>query len=253
MIIPSFNEARRFDVEQIGELVAADNTVVVLVDDGSTDGTPIVLEECRTRWPAHVTVLTLGERRGKGEAVRAGVVAAFGLGVHIVGYCDADFATPAIEVNRLVEALRRRPHLQAAIGSRVNLLGHEVHRPRSRTAGNRIYSAIGSRLLGARIRDTQCGAKVFRVGPQLEQALSAPFGDPWGFDIELLGRLLLGRPPLVGITADAIAEIPLEQWHHVAGSKLRPADGMYSLARLPLVRRRIRRWRTGQLDRAVNP
>ncbi len=251
MIIPSHNEARRFELEQIRQLIDTDGTVVLLVDDGSTDGTPIVLEEARVRWPEHVTVLTLAERRGKGEAVRAGLSAAVEMGADIVGFCDADFATPAAEMNRLVDALRRRPDLHAAIGSRVDLLGHEVRRPRTRTAGNRIYSTVASRLLGARIRDTQCGAKVFRVGPQLTDALRAPFGDPWGFDVEMLGRLLLGRPPHAGIDPDTIAEIPLECWHHVSGSKLRPSDGMYSLARLALVRGRIRRWRTGELDRAV--
>ena len=247
MIIPSYNEAQRFDLEQLRQLVDADDTTLLLVDDGSTDATPAVLAEAHTRWPERVTLLTLPERHGKGEAVRAGLLAAVKQGADIVAYCDADFATPAVEVNRLVDALRRRSELQAAIGSRVDLLGHEVHRPRSRTAGNRIYSAIGSWLLGARIRDTQCGAKVFRVSPQLEDALAAPFGDPWGFDVELLGRLLLGRQPHAGIDPDAIAEIPLESWHHVTGSKLRPSDGLRSLARLSLVRRRIRRWRAGEL------
>lgn len=251
VIIPSHNEAQRLDLDQIRRLLDADDTAVVLVDDGSTDDTATVLDEARSRWPERVTVLTLAHRQGKGEAVRAGLLAAVEHGADIVAYCDADFATPAGEVNRLVDALRRRSELQAAIGSRVDLLGHQVNRPRSRTAGNRIYSAIGSRLLGARIRDTQCGAKVFRVGPQLADALSAPFGDPWGFDIELLGRLLLGRPPHAGIGPDAIAEVPLESWCHVPGSKLRPSDGLRSLARLTLVRRRIRRWRTGDLDRAT--
>jgi glycosyltransferase involved in cell wall biosynthesis len=252
VIIPSYNEARRFDLEQVRQLVDADDTAVLLVDDGSTDATPAVLAEACARWPDRVTVLTLSERHGKGEAVRAGLLGAVAQGAAIVGYCDADFATPAAEVGRLVDALRRRPQLEAAIGSRVELLGHEVQRPRSRTAGNRVYSTIGSRLLGARIRDTQCGAKVFRASSALEDAISAPFGDPWGFDIELLGRLLLGRPPHVGIDPTTIAEIPLEHWHHVSGSKLRPSDGLRSLARLALVRRRIRRWQTGELDRPVD-
>jgi dolichyl-phosphate beta-glucosyltransferase len=252
VIIPSYNEAQRFDLEQVRRLVDADDTAVVLVDDGSTDATPAVLAGARSRWPDHVTVLTLADRHGKGEAVRAGLLAAVEQGADIVGYCDADFATPAVEVSRLVDALRRRPQLRAAIGSRVELLGHEVHRPRSRTAGNRVYSMIGSRLLGARIRDTQCGAKVFRTGSEFEAALAAPFGDPWGFDVELLGRLLLGRAPHAGIDPATIAEIPLENWHHVSGSKLRPSDGLHSLARLALVRRRMRRWQTGDLDRPVN-
>jgi glycosyltransferase involved in cell wall biosynthesis len=253
VVIPAHNEEQRLDLEQVRELVDADDTAVVLVDDGSTDATPALLADARDRWPERVIVLTLGERHGKGEAVRAGLRAAIEHGADIVGYCDADFATPAGEVNRLIDALRRRADLQAAIGSRVDLLGHEVDRPRSRTAGNRVYSTIASRLVGARIRDTQCGAKVFRVSPQLEDALAAPFGDPWGFDVELLGRLLLGRPPQAGIAAEAIAEVPLERWHHVGGSKLRPSDGLHSLMRLPLVRRRLRRWRTGHLDRLVGP
>jgi glycosyltransferase involved in cell wall biosynthesis len=253
VVIPAYNEAQRLDLEQVRELVDAHDTTVVFVDDGSTDATPALLADARDRWPGRVRVLALAERHGKGEAVRAGLQAAIERGADIVGYCDADFATPAGELNRLVDALRRRPELHAAIGSRVDLLGHEVERPRSRTAGNRVYSTIASRLVGARIRDTQCGAKVFRVSPQLDDALAAPFGDPWGFDVELLGRLLLGRPPHAGIAADAIAEVPLERWHHVDGSKLRPSDGLQSLLRLPLVHRRIRRWRTGELDRPVAP
>jgi dolichyl-phosphate beta-glucosyltransferase len=251
VVIPAYNEAQRLDLEEVRELVDTADTLVVFVDDGSTDATADLLATARDRWPGRVVVLTHGERCGKGEAVRTGLRAAVEHGAGIVGYCDADFATPAGEVNRLVEALRRRADLQAAIGSRVDLLGHEVDRPRTRTAGNRVYSTIASRLLGARIRDTQCGAKAFRAGHQFEAALAAPFGDPWGFDVELLGRLLLGRPPHAGIDPEAIAEIPLERWHHVTGSKLRPADGLQSLVRLPLVRRRIRRWRTGDLDRPL--
>jgi len=249
VVIPCFDEARRLDAGAITELTDAPETAVVLVDDGSTDDTASLLESIRALSPDQVSVISLTPNRGKGEAVRTGLVAAIATGAEIVGYCDADFATPPAEVNRLIRALDRRPQLYAAIGSRVDLLGHDVHRPRSRTAGNRIYSAIASRILGARIRDTQCGAKFFRVDPLLEDALTAPFGDRWGFDVELLGRLLLGRPPHVGLAPHTIAEIPLEHWRHMPGSKLRVWDGMYSLARLPRAPGRLRRWRSGELDR----
>lgn len=242
-MIPCFDEAERLDPDAVRSLVDA-GLRVLLVDDGSRDGTVDVMHAIAARGRGRVKVFELGRHAGKAEAVRRGVRRATAGGdVAIVGYCDADFATPPDEVARLAAALERRPELAAAIGSRVELLGHEVDRPLSRTLGNRIYSTVASRLIGSRIRDTQCGAKFFRTGTELDVATAEPFGDPWGFDAELLGRLLVGRAPARPVPQAAIAEIPLERWSHVAGSKLGRRAAVGALADLVHLRRRLRRWR----------
>lgn len=243
VVIPCFDEAERLDPDQVLALVH-DGLDVLFVDDGSSDATVAVMRAIAERSGGHVEILELGEHVGKAEAVRRGLRrGAAGPSVTAVGYCDADFATPPDEVVRLASALRRRADLTAVIGSRVDLLGHAVERPWFRTVGNRLYSGVASRLLGARVRDTQCGAKFFRAGAALEVATAEPFADPWGFDAELLGRLLVGRPPASPVPADAISEVPLERWRHVPGSKLGRWAAVAALVDLVHLRRRLRRWR----------
>lgn len=251
VVIPCFDEAERLDPDRVLALTRADLDVL-LVDDGSRDTTVAVMRSIEERarhdgGRRRVEVLELDGHVGKAEAVRRGLGhAADGERVTFVGYCDADFATPPDEVVRLAAALRRRPELVAVIGSRVDLLGHAVERPWFRTIGNRLYSGVASRLLGARIRDTQCGAKFFRTGPALALAISDPFADAWGFDAELLGRLLVGRPPVGPVAPTAIGEVPLERWTHVPGSKLGGWAASMALIDLVHLRRRLRRWhRTG--------
>lgn len=242
VVIPCFDEAERLDPERV--LALAAHLDVLLVDDGSADSTVTVMRSIARRSNGRVDVLELGSHAGKAEAVRRGLRSAgSGDDVAIVGYCDADFATPPDEVVRLAAALRRRPELTTVIGSRVGLLGHDLERPWYRTIGNRVYSGFASRVLGIRIRDTQCGAKFFRSGTALAVATSEPFADQWGFDAELLGRLLVGRAPADPVRADEIGEVPLERWSHVAGSKLGGWAAVRALAGLTLLPRRLRRWR----------
>ena len=249
MVIPCFDEAQRLDGDQVVAL-ARGGLDVLLVDDGSRDATVATMRAIAGRASERVEILELGEHVGKAEAVRRGLRHATGdTDVAIVGYCDADFATPADEVVRLAAALERRPDLTAVIGSRVDLLGHEVERPWFRTIGNRVYSAAASRLLGARIRDTQCGAKFFRTGTSLAVATSEPFADAWGFDAELLGRLIAGRAPAEPVVPTTIGEVPLERWAHVPGSKLGRWAAVAALLDLVHLRRRLRRWRrAGQVS-----
>ena len=89
--------------------------------------------------------------------------------------------------------------------------------------------------------DTQCGAKMFRDGPALRDALREPFGSRWFFDVELLGRLYRGSPLAVGLPLEAFVEMPLNHWRDVPGSKLRPLDFPKSFLELYRIRQSLRR------------
>lgn len=215
IVIPCYNESARLPKEQVLALVDA-GLHVLLVDDGSTDGTALLLRLlCQSR-PGRVTVLEQPDNRGKGEAVRAGFLAALKSGSRVVAYLDADFATPVAEMIRILRELMSGS-AHAALGSRIAVLGAQIERRAVRHYLGRIFATFASLVLRVPVYDTQCGAKAFRASPALAAALSEPFHARWAFDVELIGRLLAA-----GLTVDDFIEVPLRRWVDVAGSRLRP-------------------------------
>lgn len=220
VVVPCFNEAERLDVGAFSAL--ADGPLRLLfVDDGSTDATAQVLETLCARTDGKAQWLKLERNGGKAEAVRQGLLLAIAQGAREVGYLDADLATPAAEVLRLLQVLHQRPEVQVLIGARVRLLGNAVERKAIRHYLGRVFATAASLTLALHIYDTQCGAKLFRVTPALESALTEPFVSRWIFDVELLGRLAWGSADAPALPESAFAEVPLQVWHDVAGSKLR--------------------------------
>src|SRR5437868_13976704 len=96
LVIPCYNEALRLDVQQFREYLARNSqTRLVFVDDGSTDATVAVLEQLRTGYEDCAEILRCGKNKGKAQAVRLGVTYALdNFQQEIVGYWDADLATP---------------------------------------------------------------------------------------------------------------------------------------------------------------
>jgi dolichyl-phosphate beta-glucosyltransferase len=111
-----------------------------------------------------------------------------------------------------------------ATGARVLLSGRDIARRPGRHYLGRLFSTVASFILRAAIYDTQCGAKFFRDGAVLREALSEPFRSRWAFDVELLGRLLVGAPGVPGVRTSQLVEVPLRRWVDVRGSKLGPGD-----------------------------
>jgi glycosyltransferase involved in cell wall biosynthesis len=235
IVIPCFNEAARLLPDLVVELCRLADCDVLLVDDGSTDGTLAMLHDLAADHQ-RVTVHALVRNAGKAEAVRQGLLAAIGRGADLVGFADADFATPPAEVARLVRCCID-DHRPVVIGSRVDLLGHDIHRNNARHYTGRLFATISSLVLGFDVYDTQCGAKVFAVTPVLRAALADPFVGRWSFDVELLGRLADDA----GI--DGFLEVPLQQWHEVGGSKLNLLDSVRATLELAAVRRALSRRR----------
>ena len=220
VVVPCYNEAERLDAAPLLAFVDGHpDASFLLVNDGSKDATGAVLEAVAAQRPGRIAALQLTPNRGKAEAVREGLRAALAAGAEIVGFLDADMSTPPSEIDDLLAALAR-PGVQVAIGARIRMLGYDIDRSTVRHYLGRVFATAASLILRASAYDTQCGAKLFRAGPALAEALAAPFLSRWAFDVEFLGRLLIGTPAAAPLPLNAIVEVPLAVWHDVKGSKL---------------------------------
>ncbi|MBK5305299.1 MAG: glycosyltransferase [Frankiaceae bacterium] len=214
LVVPCFNEAARLPAGELAALAANPDVGLVLVDDGSTDGTLDLLNRLAKEVPA-VAVVHLATNQGKAEAVRRGLLRALEGRPEVVGFVDADFATPAFEVLRLAAGIRQPGAPDVVIGSRVLLSGRTVVRRPVRHILGRIVATYLSLTYALQIYDTQCGAKLFRADERLRHALDAPFATRWLFDVELLMRVRdTPGPPA------AVREEPLEEWRDIPGSRL---------------------------------
>jgi glycosyltransferase involved in cell wall biosynthesis len=219
LVVPCFNEADRLPAAELAALTSHPDVGVVLVDDGSTDGTRALLTRLAGGLSA-VSVLPLATNGGKAEAVRRGLLEALSGRPEVVGFVDADFATPASEVLRLTELIRSPDGPAVVIGSRVLLSGRTVVRRPLRHILGRVVATYLSLTYALQIYDTQCGAKLFRADDRLRLSLADPFATKWLFDVELLLRV---RAPGQGQPA-SVREEPLELWRDVPGSRLAPRE-----------------------------
>jgi len=210
VIIPAFNEESRLPpylssiigyLEQRGG-----GWEVIVVDDGSRDATQAVVRAVMATCPS-VRLIPLGENHGKGAAVRAGMLAATGA---LRLFCDADGATPIVELQRLERALSAGADI--AIGSRA-IRGRDtrvegtLHRKVIGTA----YNWLVRLIVVPGVHDTQCGFKLFR-GDVAERVFAAQRLSGFGFDVE---TLFLARK-----CGYVLREVPVN-WRDRPGGKVR--------------------------------
>jgi glycosyltransferase involved in cell wall biosynthesis len=236
VVIPCYNEAARLPAARYKDFLLAEPEVAfVFVDDGSRDDTLALLRSLERVDPERVRLLALPENLGKAEAVRRGVLRALEAEVDYVGFWDADLATPLAAISDFVRLLDARPELEMAIGARVVMLGRRIERRALRHYVGRVAATAIALVLGLRVYDTQCGAKLFRANATARELFAAPFVARWAFDVEILARLVRSRRGREFPPAEAVVcEVPLSEWSDVAGSKIRPRD--YLLAGMDLLR-----------------
>jgi len=211
IVIPCFNEEARIGQTlrvTLDYLAAnAPESELIVVNDGSTDATGAIARERLKSTEIVTRLLENFPNRGKGAAVRTGLLAArtpIGL------FSDADLSTPLVETPKLIDLIAHGD-LDIAIGSRAldrSLIG--VHQPWRREQGGRVFNLLVRLATGLPFWDTQCGFKAFRLEtcrPILEAARIEGFA----FDVELL--YLAHRAGL------RIREIPV-RWNHAEGSKI---------------------------------
>ena len=191
LVVPCHNEAGRLDPEAFLQFVTTHPGVqLVLVDDGSLDGTGEILERMRAAAPAAVTTIRQSPRRGKAEAVRVGILAGLEQQARLVGFFDADLSTPLDAIDDFLAVLRLRPTVEFVLGSRVMLMGRDIRRKATRHYLGRVFATAVSHALDLPVYDTQCGAKILRVNAATASLFAAPFRSPWIFDVELIARYL---------------------------------------------------------------
>lgn len=209
VVIPCYNEEQRLPrtVELIERYLDPKETPyeLILVDDGSVDGTRSVMDEA-TRQHAGVRIEVLPHNRGKGRALAAGVGVAKGDEILVT---DADLSTPIEELDKLEAALRDGAGI--AIGSRgLRASRVEVSQPIYRVVMGKGFNLIVQAVLLPGIWDTQCGFKLFRADVA-HQVFANLITDGFGYDPEVLYR---ARKQGV-----KIAEVPVV-WRNSAPTKV---------------------------------
>lgn len=189
-----------------------------MIDDGSTDLTHAVLLTIKKNHPKNVTVLRHDTNKGKGEAVRTGIIHGItNATCSYFGYWDADLATPFSQLSLFTNESNKNPDWEILMGCRHQRLGTNIKRKLTRHYLGRIFATIISYLLTLPVYDTQCGAKLFRKDTAAE-LFSKPFLSSWIFDVELLARFIETKGHKYAL--DHIREVPLEYWEDINGSKL---------------------------------
>lgn len=231
IVIPAFNESQR--IAQSLRAIAADVPFnhsaieLLIVDDGSSDDTaPVAERELATLPTLRARILRYAHNRGKGYAVRHGLLNAC---APIAVFSDADLSTPIRELEKLVQPIVQ-DNVDVTFGSRAldrAMIG--VRQPWFRELGGRAFNHVLRIATGLPFRDTQCGFKAFRMSV-CRPLIEAGSIDGFGFDIELLYEA--SRAGL------RMREVPV-RWDHRDGSKVNfLRDGVRMLRDVLTVRKR---------------
>ena len=204
IVIPAYNEEKRLPstLEKVNAYLRQAHwefAEVLVVDDGSRDGTAAAAER------AGVRVLRNPGNRGKGYTVRNGMLKAQG---EWTLFTDADLSTPIGELEKLWNSAARE-HAQVAFGSRAldrSLVG--VHQPLFRESMGRVFNLLMRLETGLPFRDTQCGFKLFETNAARE-IFKRQRLDGFGFDVEVLY--------IAAHLGYRVLEVPV-RWNDAAGS-----------------------------------
>jgi dolichyl-phosphate beta-glucosyltransferase len=233
LVIPAYNEADRLPatLQRIREHRQSWNfrNEVIIVVEPSEDGTLSLAEEA-AKCNSAFTVLTHHEKRGKGFAVRSGMLRARG---DCIFFTDADLSTPLEDLDAGLLRFRKDRSIDVLVGNRQHPETRILRRQNfGREWMGKIFNRIAQSMTGLRIRDTQCGFKGFRQRAANE-IFSRQRLDGFSFDVEVL---LLAQA--MGFS---MAEMPVH-WTNSPTSRVRVLkDSTKMLADLFRIRRLVKK------------
>jgi dolichyl-phosphate beta-glucosyltransferase len=217
IVIPAYNEERRLPqaLAEVARWAAANEprTEVIVVENGSTDGTVAVVAAAQRDWPQ--LRLVAGVPRGKGIAVRRGMLEARG-GLRFL--CDADLSMP---IDQLGLFLAAAVDADVVIGTREGPGARRLGEPPLRHLMGRVFNLLVRLLLIRGFNDTQCGFKLLRA-EAARDIFSRARMVGWGFDPEVL---FLARR-----RGYRIAEVPIE-WRSDPDSRVHPVRAAVAMVR----------------------
>ena len=238
IVIPAFEEAKRLgdSLRLILSYIKKENlnAELIVVDDGSKDETAQVANTVFAEFPDLKTkVIRYEQNRGKGFAVRTGLVEAQG---NIALFSDADLSTPIEEMMKLVKPIKDGEY-DVAFGSRAldrTLIG--THQPWRREQSGKIFNLMVRTLTGLPFWDTQCGFKAFNM-QEFRPLLELMQIDRFGFDVEFLY--------VAYFKGLRLQEIPV-RWNDAEGSKLSFRTGLHAFGEVYQIRKNARKGLYGQ-------
>lgn len=208
LIIPAFNEAGRLSKSLPALRAHCEHRTeidVIIVDDGSTDGTTAAARRVTAGWEA-VTVLRLPWNQGKGGALKAGVAAATGERLVLM---DADLSGDLADLDSLIEGLDAA---DIVVGSRMAAGSRAVYISSRRRTMSRMFNLVACSMTGLTASDTQCGYKALRA-PVAKLLFHLTETAGFAIDVELL--------VLAELLGYSVSERAVG-WQEVAGSRVRP-------------------------------
>ncbi|MCR4278307.1 MAG: glycosyltransferase family 2 protein [bacterium] len=229
IVIPAFNEEARIctAIQEVRTLfnVLGFSYEIIVVDDGSTDDTAVIVRSLANEY-SQIHLFHHDTNRGKGSAVRSGVMEAKGDWILLL---DADLSAHPREMIALISRLESCDMIigsRRARGTRI-----EKAQPFYRVFFGRLFNFFGVRLyLGLPFYDTQCGFKLFRkdIAPICSQLQTAG----WVFDVELIARVF--------IKGFRIVEVPVT-WSHGRESKVHLRHVFSILSELKTIQKILRK------------
>jgi glycosyltransferase involved in cell wall biosynthesis len=207
IIIPAYNEQNRLPttLSLVNDFIQRQSfdSEVLVVENGSNDSTLEIAVDFANRHPCFEVIHE--EQRGKGQAVKRGMLEARG---EFRFMCDADLSMPVTEIPRFLPPLLA--DFDIAIGSREAPGARRIHEPIYRHLGGRAINFMIRVLALPGFHDTQCGFKCFRANVAVDLFESLTLKG-WSFDIEVLY--------IARLRGYRIREIPIP-WYFNPESKL---------------------------------
>ena len=232
LVIPAYNEARRLPntLRELHDYCRrwARLFEVIIVVESSTDET-LALAQAGTKTFPQLKVIGNRIHRGKGFAVRTGMLASAG---ELVFFTDADLSTPLYEIDRALAVFEAERDLQIIVGNRQHPNSQIIrHQSWMREGMGKTFNALVRWLAGIEIRDTQCGFKGFRQAAS-RAIFERQKTDGFSFDVEVL---LLAKA--LGFS---VKEMPVH-WSNSPDSKVRVvSDSLKMLRDVAVVRQMVR-------------